>query len=300
MTGHGLKDFDTAGLRCSIMQPTVWPWLGYFDLMDQVDVFVLYDDVQLSRQSWMTRNRILTAQGPVWLPVPVKQHGLDTLIVQAEIDDTRPWRKKQCKTLQMAYGKAPYFEPVYAVVESLIQQPTTSLAEFNVGLITHIARCMGIETQLLRSSALDDLGGQKDARVVSVLQAVGAQTYVSAQGASAYIEANPDYPEPGGMIAASGIELLYHQYHHPVYPQVGSTEFVPYIGVLDAMFNVGWDNLLPLIRQGRQPGLRPDTYRAQHRQPVQSQSQSQNQNQKLMVTDASCYTDPPCYKEICQ
>ncbi|MEZ4575303.1 MAG: WbqC family protein [Vampirovibrionales bacterium] len=120
------------------MQPTVWPWLGYFDLMDQVDVFVLYDDVQLSRQSWMTRNRILTAQGPVWLPVPVKQHGLDTLIVQAEIDDTRPWRRSSARPYRWPMA-GPYFEPVYAVVESLIQQPTTSLAEFNVGLITHIA-----------------------------------------------------------------------------------------------------------------------------------------------------------------
>jgi hypothetical protein len=91
-------------MLCAIMQPTYFPWTGYFDLIDQSDKFVFLDDVQLVRRSWMVRNRIKTSQGPLFLSIPVRKtkHRDEQLLHETEIDYSQNWQKKHLDSIRFA------------------------------------------------------------------------------------------------------------------------------------------------------------------------------------------------------
>ena len=92
------------------MQPTYIPWLGYFDLIDQADIFVFLDNVQLSRSNWHVRNRIKTCQGELYLTIPVHRDkgNYETMLCHAFINYKQPWVKKHLKSIEQAYKKTPY------------------------------------------------------------------------------------------------------------------------------------------------------------------------------------------------
>jgi len=96
----------------SLMQPTYYPWLGYFNLMKQSDVFVMYNTTQLQKRSWQVRNKIKTSQGETFLSIPVKKtaNRNDLMIKDAEILYDNKWNTKHLTSIKQAYSKTPYFE----------------------------------------------------------------------------------------------------------------------------------------------------------------------------------------------
>lgn len=235
--------------RIAIMQPTFNPWLGYFDMMDKVDEFIYFDDVQLSKQSWQVRNRILTANGELFLIIPVEKsvHFDELLISSANIHYGRNWVEKHLKNFEAAYRKSQYFKEVYEMLESHYGLNITTLAEFNCSLIESIKNMIGITTKTFRSSAINDITGSKDERLVNICKKQNATMYLSARGSSEYIERLT----PGGEFTKNDIELYYHNYCPKNYPQIHSKSFIPYLGVVDLLFNVGFENALEFIRAGR-------------------------------------------------
>ena len=123
------------------MQPTFLPWIGYFDMMDQVDHFILYDDVQLAKRSWQIRNRIKTAQGELFLTVPVKKtkNRDELLISEAEISYEENWQSKHLKSIEIAYGKAPYFSEVFHFICGLYSAKERFLGDFNSQFIISVS-----------------------------------------------------------------------------------------------------------------------------------------------------------------
>lgn len=236
----------------AIMQPTFIPWLGYFDLMDKVDVFVYYDDVQLAKRSWQVRNRLKNDQGELWLTIPINKtkSRSDTTIKEAQINYGEPWPKKHLKSLQHAYGKSNFFDSVFALIEENYLAEYSTLGAFNISIIEAIAKKIGIETKRIRSSELSDISGSKDIRLVEINKALDIQNYLSPQGSAEYINES----NPGGAFVENGIDLYYHSYAHPEYPQLFG-EFIPYLGVFDLLFNVGFENSLDIIRNGRQENI---------------------------------------------
>jgi hypothetical protein len=239
-------------MTCAIMQPTYWPWVGGFDLMDQVDVYVHYDDVQVVKRSWDVRNRIKTARGELFLTVPIRktQHRDSTLFTNAQIDDSGTWRAQHLKSIVASYRKAPFFDEVFALVEPLLMAKATLLGEFNVSCISAIAESIGIRTPMVRSSTLQATTGKKDARLLSICQAVMADRYVSPLGAHRYIEAD----NPGGAFQHSGVELVYQNYCPEPYRQLHGA-FLSHMCILDLLFNEGPADSLSIIRKGRRAPL---------------------------------------------
>lgn len=231
--------------KCAIMQPTYNPWLGYFDLIDQVDVFVFLDTVQLNKRSWQRRNRIKTPKGELFLTIPVKGSSRE-IIKNVRINNEYPWRKKHLKTIEINYRKAPYFEEVFPFIEEILNFKTDYLANFNINLIEKIAKKIGIRTKFIRASDLEPLQGKKDILLAEICKKINCNIYLSPQGSAVYLEAN----RPGGAIVENGIELYYHNYEHPEYPQL-YPPFLPYMGIFDLLFNVGFNNALEIIRKGR-------------------------------------------------
>jgi hypothetical protein len=237
---------------CAVMQPTYIPWLGYFDLIDQVDSFVFLDDVQMEKNSWQLRNRIKTAQGELYLSMSRKKNKGDQLLLikDTEINDTSRWREKHIKSMETAYRKTEFFEDVFPFIESLINEKTINLSEFNINIIKSIADKIGITTDYHISSKLTDIQGTKDQRVVLICKAIGCNVYLSPKGAAEYI----DRKKPGGEFPENNILLFYHEYEHPVYTQLYG-EFLPSMSIVDLLFNEGFEKSLGIIRNGRRPPI---------------------------------------------
>ena len=235
-------------MRLAIMQPTYLPWLGYFDMIDQVDEFVLLDDVQVVKRSWGVRNRIKTAQGELMLSIPTSKERprRERLYSNTRVNDDHPWMDKHLRSVEQAYGKAPFFEEVIRDYEQLLRGHDRRLGRLNGRIIRWIAEKIGIQTAISRASDLPEIDGRKDRRLVAICRKKGADSYLSAQGSAAYIEAE----RPGGAFGLHGIELYYHHYDHPVYPQLYGN-FLPSMCVLDLLFNCGYSDALGVIRKGR-------------------------------------------------
>lgn len=235
-------------MTCTIMQPTYLPWLGYFDLMDQCDVFVFYDDVQIVKRYWDVRNRIKTAQGELYLTVPIKktQHRDDTFFTNAELDYSSNWNTKHLRTIEANYKKTAYFNEVMPFISELLQKEHTYLADLNTAVISGVHQKLNLTTELVYSSQLSGIEGKKDARLTAVCKAVNAQTYISPPGAAPYIEEH----SPGGILAENGIDVYYHQFSHPEYQQQ-YPPFISHLCILDALFNEGFDGTKRLINLGR-------------------------------------------------
>jgi hypothetical protein len=216
-----------------ILQPSYIPWRGYFDQIRRSDLFVFYDDVQYDKRGWRNRNQIKTPKGKQWLTIPVYSRGAQTEnlpINSIPIAWDTPWNKDHLKSIQHAYKKAPYFERYNPLLEQFYGRKDQFLADFTIDFTIALARELGItHTKFLRSSQLN-LTGQKTARLIAVLQAVGADHYISGPSAKEYIE--------NEQFETAGISLEYMNYDYPDYPQL-YPPFDPYVSVLDLLLMTG-------------------------------------------------------------
>jgi hypothetical protein len=220
-------------MKCAILQPSYIPWRGYFHQIQKADVFVFLDDVQYDRRGWRNRNRIKTAASNKWLTIPAltKGHRKEgTTIRDLEICWDRPWTKSHWSALSLSYMRAPFFSRYSSVVESFYARRPTFLAEFTIDTTMEIARLLGItRTTYLRSSSLS-LGGVRTERLLRILQAVGADHYISGPSASAYLDVE--------ALAAYGIATEYMVYDYREYEQL-HPPYDPAVTVLDLLFMKG-------------------------------------------------------------
>ncbi len=219
-------------MRCVILQPSYVPWRGYFDLIRRADIFVFYDDVQYDARGWRNRNRIKTDAGPRWMTIPVHARGSQTesrpinTIEIAESD----WARDHRAMLERAYRSAPEFERYRSWLDATYASPPRLLAEFTISTTIELARMLGIEnTRFLRSSDLPATGKKTD-RLLSILEHLGARTYLSGPSARDYIESE--------KFAEAGIALEWMHYEYREYPQL-YPPFEPSVSILDLLFMTG-------------------------------------------------------------
>lgn len=235
-------------MKCAIMQPTYLPWIGYFDLIDQVDKFVFLDSVQLTKQSWQVRNRIKSPDGELFLSIPtIRSNGLkDTKICEAIMQVDTKFKDKHLKSIKLLYRRALYFDEVYEMLFPLINNNETNLSEFNINIIKKISNTIGIKSTFLQSSKMTNIKGKKDGMGVSICNEICCNEYISSQGSAEYIEKE----NPGGEFSKNKIELFYHNYCHPKYNQLFG-DFLSHMSIIDLLFNCGLDNSLDIIKEGR-------------------------------------------------
>lgn len=235
----------------AVMQPTYMPWLGYFDLIDRSDHFILLDDVQLARRSWQTRNRIRGADGrEIMLSIPVRHSGdLDAPLNQVELDDNQPWRLKHGRSVQQAYARAPHGQAATALWTRQLSLETDRLATLTGSAIAEICRAIGIETPIRRATEFA-AGPDRIDRLIGLCRAVQADTYLSTPGAGDYLA------ESGAeaRFAAAGIRLEFQRFEHPQYRQ-GEMDFASHMGIVDALAHLGCTGTLALIRSGRRAAI---------------------------------------------
>lgn len=236
-------------MTCAIMQPTFIPWLGYFDLINKSDCFVFYDDVQFVKQSWQSRNKIKAGAEEQILTVPVKktEHFSDFIIKDVKIDNEKPWSKKHLKSIQQNYSKAKFFEEVFSQIEPVYCKKYDSLADFNINIITLFSRIMGIETRFLKSSEINIKKGVKEDGIIAICNFLKADNYISPKGSFTYL--NNDGAEK--KFCENNLFVSFQNFKLNAYPQRGEN-FIPYLSSLDALFNIGGEATLTLIRKSSQ------------------------------------------------
>ncbi|HLK11858.1 MAG TPA: WbqC family protein [Candidatus Binatia bacterium] len=232
----------TAHRTIAIMQPTYLPWLGYFDLMDQVDAFVLLDHVQFERASWQQRNRVKGPGGAVTLTVPVRHTGRATRLADAEIA-APGFARAHRRTIEVGYGRAPGFARHRGALAALYGTVPPRLVAFSEALIVWLRAALGVCTPLLRASALG-VDGAKDGLMRRICEALGATRYLAAPGSRAYMEA-------GGAFADGRVAVAYHAYACVPYAQQHGP-FVPQLSALDCVLNLG-DGARAAMLAGRLP-----------------------------------------------
>lgn len=225
----------------AIMQPTYLPWMGYFGLMQSVDLFIFLDSVQFSRRSWQQRNQIKTASGQYWLSVPVLSKGKrDQLITEVEIDQSGDFPKSHLRALEYSYKKSPYFDIYMPQLESLLKANNGSLNELNIGFISLLREALGIRTPTCRSSEFELVGTKADL-LAHLCEKVDATDYISPPGSK-------DYLDQTDAFSRRGMRLQYFHFTHPEYPQCFG-EFLPYMSTVDVLFNCGPESM-QIINKG--------------------------------------------------
>lgn len=214
-----------------VMQPTFLPWAGYFNLMAQASCFVFLDDVQLEKQSWQTRNRLLMNGQPHWVSIPVRHGHLSQLINETDVVADKRWREKLGRGFSQAYGKHPHYKVAQEIIELLACETSKNLADLNELLIRFMANKLGITTPMHRASELGISGDRSD-RLVAICRHLGAKEYLSPLGAA-------DYLAEDGFAAHSPAVLRFQNYQPRPYPQMGTWEFISHLSMVDVIANMG-------------------------------------------------------------
>ena len=218
-------------MRVVVLQSNYIPWKGYFDLIQNADVFVHYDEVQYTKNDWRNRNRICPRQGPTWLTIPINRDAVKLKISNVLLPEAC-WQAEHYKTLFQSYRPAPHFAQIEPLLHELYQARIwTHLSELNHFCAEHIARLLGLRTRFLNSKDFQ-LGEGRVERLVSLLRQVGATEYLSGPSARSYLAGS----EP--LFAEAGIRLLFQSYAgYPEYPQLHAP-FEHAVSIIDVLANV--------------------------------------------------------------
>ncbi len=231
-------------MRVAICQPTYLPWLGYFDLMDQVDRFVLLDTVQFERQSWQQRNRIKTPTGLQWLTVPVLFRGrLGQKICEVEIRDA-DFAQTHLRVLEVNYGRTRFFAKYFPALSEILLGTGRGalLADLNLRLMRWFAEVLEIHTPLVPASSLGQ-EGKRTELLANICHTLGASDYVSPIGSAEYLLGEL------AVLSGANVNTVFHNYIHPEYEQ-RFPPFVPFASAIDLIFNEG-NRAMEIIRRGR-------------------------------------------------
>ena len=211
-------------MRLGIMQPYFFPYLGYWQLLANVDKYVVYDDVTYIKGGWINRNNFLINGQKNLLTMRLEKASSYTLIKDIAIKDDFV---KFLKTIEMGYKKAPFFEDSFRLLKDICQCPDKKLGQFLFNSHIKICEYLGIDTELILSSSFDkhtELKG-KD-KVISICKQLGADEYINAIGGQELYDKKE--------FAENGIRLNFLQANLREYRQL-KNEFVAGLSIIDIM-----------------------------------------------------------------
>ena len=217
-------------MKLAVMQPYFFPYLGYFQLLHAVDLFVIYDDVNFIKGGWINRNFILMNGRAQRITVPLAGASSFKTIAATRLVADRLWREKLLKTLRQAYSKAPHFNQVYALAEGVILSRCSSLAELALGSLRAVADYLLLTAEIRPSAsyyANQSLKGQT--RILDICRRESADAYYNLPGGEVLYDRS--------AFSAAGVNLRFVFPGEPHYRQFGYP-FVPRLSILDVlMFN---------------------------------------------------------------
>jgi hypothetical protein len=216
-------------MKLGIMQPYIFPYLGYFQLIQAVDKFVIYDDVSFIKQGWINRNQLLVNKQKYIFQIPVHHISSYKSIKQTLVaDKPHNWEKKLLRTIEQAYSKAPHFDQVYYLVKDVIsEKQNSSIADLACNSIKAVLRYLNLERVIVESSEVyNNSELRSEVRVIDICKKEGAAIYINAIGGQElYRKSNFDQ---------HGISLYFIEPKLSEYQQLNN-EFIPGLSIIDIM-----------------------------------------------------------------
>lgn len=218
--------------KVAILQSNYIPWKGYFDLINKVDEFILYDDVQYTRRDWRNRNLIKTQTGPIWLTIPVNAKGkFEQKIMETKVSG-HSWEDQHWKSIQFNYGKSKHYYALAPRIKELYEKSKKLdyLSDINYLFIKDLCDLVDIKTKISWSSDYNLIAGRSE-RLLDLCIQAEATTYLSGPAAKSYLDIE--------LFKSKGISVEWMSYsEYPEYNQL-FPPFVHSVSILDLLFNVG-------------------------------------------------------------
>lgn len=222
-------------MKVVILQSNYLPWKGYFDLINDADVFCFYDEVKYTKNDWRNRNKIYSKNGLQWISIPIHKDAVKLKISEVELPQN--WQQQHYNALKMTYGRAPYFKELEKFMEDFyVNNKSTRLSEFNQYTIKKISSYLDIETNFV-DSANYELRGDRIDRLINLLKDIGATEYISGPAAKDYLTGQEH------VFSDNNITLSYKDYsNYPHYKQL-IEPFENYVSIVDLVANLSKEEI---------------------------------------------------------
>jgi hypothetical protein len=193
------------------------------------DIFVILDTVQYTPRHEENRTRIKTPQGAQWLTVPMRHSNREQLVLETYIDHSQSWQKRMVKTLQMFYGKTPYYQTYISEIINIFEAPYKTMVELDRASWEPALRLLGITCNFVYASELP-VSSRGSQLLLDICKSVKADSYLSGAFGREYLALN--------QFAQEGVKVVFHEYSYPTYSQRFG-DFISFLSYLDMLFNVG-------------------------------------------------------------
>lgn len=215
-------------MNIAIMQPYLFPYIGYFQLMNAVDEFIVYDNIQFTKKGWINRNRILVNGADAYITLPLKKDS-DYLDIKDRYlsDDWNSESKKMLNRITESYRKAPYFESVFPLIEKSLLFGDKQLFNFIFNSLNLTKDFLEIKTSFVISSTIPiDHNLKSTEKVIALCKHQNATTYINPIG-GVELYSKEEFKN-------KGLELKFIKANNIIYPQF-KNEFIPYLSIIDIM-----------------------------------------------------------------
>jgi hypothetical protein len=195
------------------MQPYLFPYIGYFQLMHVADKFVIYDDVNFINRGWINRNRILVNKKPLMFTVPLKNASQNTLIKDLKLANIEKWKQKYLRTLEFAYKKVPYFDTVLSIIYDVINIKTTFLRDWHLEALNRVINYLEIDTRIVETSSKynnNDLNAQN--RILDICAKEKAENYINPIGGIELYNKQDFYDKSVDLFFLKSKDIHYKQF----------------------------------------------------------------------------------------
>lgn len=216
-------------IKVCIHQPDFIPYFGFFNKISKSDIFVIMDNVQLSKSGWTHRDKIKTKHGAEWLTIPLKKIILKQRINEVQISNDTKWKKKHLNLIFENYKESKFYSEIIKIVEEIYLLETNYLFEFNLNAIKIILKLLGIKKEIKYLSKIN-AKGNKSTLLINILKSLECKIYMSGTGAKDFINLNE--------FKKYDLKVNFNNFKHPIYNQLHG-KFICNLSIIDILFNCG-------------------------------------------------------------
>lgn len=228
--------------KIAIMQPYLFPYIGYFQLINAVDIYVFYDDVQWIKGGWINRHSLLQMENSKIATLPVEKHGLCS-INQVFFTSNNKYKQEYLNKIINAYKKAPYYKDIYPLIEEVINYEDRNVAHLIAFSIKQLNNLLGINTKCIFSSSIDynhQLSAQD--KIIDITKKLGGNIYIN--------NINGQHLYNKEDFIKAGLTLQFLEKEIEAYTQF-KNEFVPYLSIIDVLMFNDIETVQQMVTKGK-------------------------------------------------
>jgi hypothetical protein len=229
-------------MKLAIMQPYFFPYIGYFQLINAVDKFVIHDDVQYIKGGWISKNRVLLNRSGFNIGIPVKKDSsIKNINERYYVANSEIFKVKLLRQIENAYGKAPFYNEIFPFISGLLLTGEKNVSKFNTFILFEICKLLNISTQFVNSSEMikqDQLKGEE--RVLNINQVLNSDVYINPAGGTDLYKRE--------SFRKRNIELRFLVSDKIEYKQSGG-DFIPGLSIVDVLMFNSIQDIAALLNQ---------------------------------------------------